>query len=92
MRKLALISSLAIVIGSAGAAYAVDVDGGAVRSIDAGSGSVTLMDGRTFRISNPSLLTGVIPGEKVIITVNDDKTVGFQEDSSQWDGGGQVAN
>lgn len=92
MRKLVLISSMAILVGSAGAAFAVDVDGGAVRSIDSGSGSVTLMDGRSFKISNPSLLSGVIPGEKVIITVNDDKTVGFSEDSSQWDGGGQTAN
>ncbi len=93
MKKIALILPLAMLIGSAGAALAVDVDAGTVRTLDNASGSVTLIDGRTFKITNPTLLSGLIPGEKVIITVNDDKTVGLSEDSSQWDGGGnQSAN
>ena len=92
MKTIALILPLALVLGSAGAAFAVDVDSGTVRKLDSATSSVTLIDGRTFKITNPTLLYGLIPGEKVIITVNDDKTVGLSEDSSQWDGGGQVAN
>jgi len=91
MRKIAFVLPLVMVIGSAGAALAVDVDAGTVRTLDNASGSVTLIDGRTFKISNPSLMMGLIPGEKVVITVNDDQTVGLSEDSSQWDGGGQLA-
>ncbi|WP_073051058.1 DUF1344 domain-containing protein [Kaistia soli] len=90
MRKIAFALPLIMLVGSAGAALAVDVDAGTVRKLDNASGSVTLIDGRTFKISNPSLLMGLIPGEKVIITVNDDQTVGLSEDSSQWDGSGQL--
>ena len=85
MKTLALALPLAAFLASAGAAYAVDVDSGTVRQLDARSGAITLMDGRSFKVSNPILLDGVIPGEKVIITVNDDKTIGFSEDPSQWE-------
>ena len=90
MRKIAIALPLIMLVGSAGAALAVDVDAGTVRTINSASGSVTLIDGRTFKISNPSLLMGLIPGEKVVVTVNDDQTVGLSEDSSQWDGSGQL--
>lgn len=90
MRKIAFALPLIMLVGSAGAALAVDVDAGTVRTINSASGSVTLIDGRTFKVSNPTLLMGLIPGEKVVVTVNDDQTVGLSEDSSQWDGSGQL--
>lgn len=88
MKKIAFALPLAIVLGSAGSALAVNVDAGTLTRMDTATGEVTMADGQTYKISNPSLLYGLIPGEKIIVTINDDKTVGLQEDSSQFDGDG----
>lgn len=90
MKKIAFALPLAIVLGSAGSALAVDVDAGTLTKMNPATGEVTMTNGHTYKVSNPVLLNGLIPGEKIIITVNDDKTVGLQEDSSQWDGSSQT--
>lgn len=85
MRKLAFVLPLAGLIAGGSALAAETVDGVVTRA-DPGAGTVSLVGGATYRVSEPRLLRGVYSGEHVIITMNDNHTVGLQEDSSFSDG------
>jgi hypothetical protein len=80
--KRTLLLAFAGLALSAGTALAADSYNGVVARADPMTGEVTLLGGNTFMVSVPVLLHGVSPGEHVIVTVNDNQTVGIQEDSS----------
>ncbi|MCX5567722.1 MULTISPECIES: hypothetical protein [Kaistia] len=88
MRKIALLIPLAGVL-AIGPAMAAETMGGVVDYANPATGIVSV-GGQTFQVTYPQLLRGVYGGEHVIITKNDNGTVGFQEDSSYSDGGGQT--
>ena len=91
MRKLVFLLPLAgLRVG--GPALAAQTVGGVVTHTDPAMGTVSIVGGSTYRVSDPRLLRNVAPGEHVIITMNDNRTVGLQEDSSFSDGGGQAGN
>lgn len=87
MKKLAFALPLAALLATSGAAFAAETYSGNLTYMNASTGEVGLDSGQHFKISNPGLLQGILPGEQVIITKNDDNTVGFQEDSSYFDKG-----
>lgn len=81
MSKLVFILPLAgLLVG--GSALAAETVGGVVSQTDPAMGTVSIVGGGTYRVSQPELLRGVYSGEHVIITMNDNHTVGLQEDSS----------
>jgi hypothetical protein len=82
MMKRTLLLAFAGLALSAGSAYAADSYNGVVARADPMTGEVTLLGGSTFLVTQPMLLHGLGPGEHVIVTVNDNQTVGIQEDSS----------
>lgn len=86
MRKLAILLPFAAILATTGAALAVDVDAGQVSGMNPATGALSLTDGRSFHISNPVLLNGLIPGEHVIVTINDDHTVGLAVDNNYLEG------
>ncbi|ODT14073.1 MAG: hypothetical protein ABS35_35930 [Kaistia sp. SCN 65-12] len=88
MRKLVFILPLAgLLVG--GSALAAQTVGGVVARTDPAMGTITIVGSGTYRVSEPRLLRNVAPGEHVIITHNDNNTVGLQEDSNFSDGSGQ---
>jgi TPP-dependent trihydroxycyclohexane-1,2-dione (THcHDO) dehydratase len=87
MRKFVFILPLAGLL-AAGSALAAETVGGVVTRTDPAMGTVSIVGGGTYRVSEPQLLRGVYSGEHVIITMNDNHTVGLQEDSSFSDGSG----
>jgi hypothetical protein len=87
MRKLVFILPLAGLLAG-GSALAAQTVGGVVTHTDPAMGTVSIVGGGTYRVSEPQLLRGVYSGEHVIITMNDNHTVGLQEDSSFSDGSG----
>ncbi|WP_029077157.1 hypothetical protein [Kaistia adipata] len=90
MRKLVFLLPLAgLLVG--GPALAADTVGGVVAHTDLSMGTITIVGGGTYRVSEPRLLRNVAPGEHVIITKNDNNTIGLQEDSNFSDGSGQNA-
>jgi hypothetical protein len=90
MRTVAILASAGLLLAT-GAAMATEVptDSGRIMGMNAQTGAITLDDGHHYVISNPTLLKGVAPGEHVIVTENPNRTIGFQEDTSQYDGSGQ---
>lgn len=88
MRKIALLLPLAGLL-AVGPAMAAETIGGVVDHADPSTGVVSV-DGTNYRVSYPQLLRGVYGGEHVIITKNDNGTIGFQEDSNYSDGSGQT--
>lgn len=66
---------------------AAETIGGVVDHADPVTGLVSV-GGQTYQVTYPQLLRGVYGGEHVIITKNDNGTVGFQEDSNYSDGSG----
>jgi hypothetical protein len=87
MRKLVFILPLAGLLAG-GSALAAQTVGGVVTHTDPAMGTVSIVGGGTYRVSEPQVLRGVYSGEHVIITMNDNHTVGLQEDSSFSDGSG----
>lgn len=82
MMKRTLLLAIAGLALTAGAASAADSYNGVVARADPMTGEVMLLGGATFQVSEPILLHGLGPGEHVIVTVNDNQTVGIQEDTS----------
>jgi hypothetical protein len=82
MKKITLLLALSGLVLTTGSALAADVYNGVVARADPMTGEVTLLGGSTFQVSEPVLLHGLAPGEHVIVTVNENNTVGIQEDSS----------
>jgi hypothetical protein len=90
MSKLAFILPLAgLLVG--GPALAAETVGGVVTHTNPSMGTISIVGGGTYRVSQPLLLRNINPGEHVIITKNDNGTVGLQEDSNFSDGSGQDA-
>jgi len=85
MLKLAMVLPVAALLATTGAAAAAEVDMAEITQMNARTGQILLNDGHSYTIANPVLLNGVIPGEQVIVTVNDDHTIGFSEDTSYFD-------
>jgi len=75
-----------------GPALAAETYGGVVSNVNPSTGTVTVVGAGTFQVSQPMLLRGVYGGEHVIVTKNDNGTVGFQEDSNFSDGSGQLSS
>ncbi|MFC5517291.1 hypothetical protein ACFPP9_16010 [Kaistia terrae] len=74
-----------------GPALAAETYGGVVTNVNPSAGTVSVQGAGTFAVSQPSLLRGVWGGEHVIVTKNDNGSIGLQEDSSYSDGGGQTS-
>lgn len=81
MRKLL---PLAALLAMTGAAFAADVHTGRLASMDPTTGMVTLTTGQSFIVSNPILLHGLLPGELVDVTINDNGTIGLSENSGNF--------
>ncbi|BCP55915.1 hypothetical protein K32_45320 [Kaistia sp. 32K] len=88
MRKLLFILPLAGLLAG-GSAFAAETFGGVVTGVNPSAGTISIGGGGTYRVSQPLLLRGVYSGEHVIITKNDNNTVGLQEDSGFSDGSGR---
>ncbi|MCX5580756.1 hypothetical protein [Kaistia terrae] len=82
MKKNLLFIPLAGLMFVSGTALAAETYNGVVARTDPNSGHVELLGGTTFQVSEPSLLRGLAPGEHVIVTINENNSVGIQEDSS----------
>ncbi|MCX5493198.1 hypothetical protein OSH11_00625 [Kaistia dalseonensis] len=91
MKTIAILVPAAAFLLSGAAAFADEyqTDAGRIMGMNAQTGAIQLDDGHSYTISNPVLLNGVNPGEHVIVTVSPSHTVGFQEDTGQFDGSGQ---
>jgi hypothetical protein len=74
-----------------GPALATETYGGVVTNVNPSAGTVSVQGAGTFAVSQPALLRGVWGGEHVIVTKNDNGSIGLQEDSSYSDGGGQTS-
>lgn len=89
MRKIVFLLPLAGLL-AVGPALASETIGGVVTNVNPSAGTVTVQGAGTFAVSHPELLRGVWGGEHVIVTKNDNGSIGFQEDSNYSDGGGQT--
>jgi len=89
MRKIVFLLPLAGLL-AVGPALAAETIGGVVTNVNPSAGTVTVQGAGTFEVSQPELLRGVYGGEHVIITKNDNRTIGLQEDSNYSDGSGQT--
>ncbi len=90
MKKMTVLLPLAAFVMFAGPALATEVTCGIVSSANPSTGDLRLQDGSKFRVSYPTLLKGVGPGDPVVVTLNNDNTVGITDDnrfSSPQDGG-----
>jgi hypothetical protein len=87
MMKRSLLLAIAGFALSAGSALAADTYSGVVARADPMTGEVMLLGGTIFQVSEPLLLHGLGPGDHVIVTVNDNQTVGIQDDTSYAGGG-----
>jgi len=87
MRKILFLLPVAGLL-LAGPALAAHTFGGVVSHVNPAQDSVTLIGSGTFRVSEPRLLRGIYRGEHVIVTKNDNGTVGLQEDSGFSSGSG----
>lgn len=82
MKTRSLLLALSGLVLATGTAIAADSIDGVVARANPMTGEVTLLGGHTFQVTEPTLLHGLAPGEHVIVTLNDNNTVGIQEDSS----------
>lgn len=80
-KTLLAAAAFAIVLPFATPALAVEVICGTVSSADPPSGVVRLTDGTSYRVKVPVLLRGLAPGSHVVITVNNDRSVGIRSDT-----------
>lgn len=87
MRKILFLLPVAGLL-AVGPALAAETYGGVVTNVNLSAGTVSVVGAGPFKVSQPELLRGVYGGEHVIITKNDNGTVGLQEDSSFSDGSG----
>lgn len=87
MRKILLLLPAAVLL-VASPALAAQTFGGVVSHVNPAEDTVTLIGSGTFRVSEPRLLRNVYRGEHVIVTKNDNGTVGLQEDSGFSSGSG----
>ena len=85
MKKLAVLLPFAVLM-TTGAAYAAEADANQLVEANPSTGVVKLLDGRTFTVSQPVLLRGLMPGDHVIVTINDDKSVGISQDGTALEG------
>lgn len=84
MKKFALAFAAAALVVSAGSALAATTDHGTVSYTDPASGLVRLTDGTHYQISQPVLLNGVAPGDHVVVTVFNNKEIGFRSDDRYY--------
>lgn len=81
MKKLIAVLPFAALVLASGSAFAAQEAYGEVSSANPSTGMINLTDGSHFKVSTPVLLNGMAPGDHVIVTINDDKTVGIAPDS-----------
>lgn len=82
VKKNLLFIPLAGLMFVSGTALAAETFNGVVARTDPYNGHLVLLGGATFQVSEPNLLRNLAPGEHVIVTLNDNQTIGVQEDSS----------
>jgi hypothetical protein len=82
MNKNLLFFPLAGFILASGSALAGESMNGVVARADPNTGELSIVGGGTVQVSEPLLLRNLAPGEHVIVTRNDNGTIGVQEDSS----------
>jgi len=85
MRKTSLILAAAATLLAGGAAFAQQKYPGTVSRANPSTGEVTLTTGKTFRVSQPVLLQGLMPGTHVVITVAANGTTGIRQNDSYRD-------
>lgn len=82
MNKNLLLLPFAGLLLVSGTALAGETMSGVVARADPNSGELTIVGGGTVQVTQPLLLRNLAPGEHVIITQNNNGTIGVQEDSS----------
>ncbi|MCX5520583.1 hypothetical protein OSH10_19265 [Kaistia defluvii] len=65
-----------------GTALAAETMSGVVARADPYTGELSIVGGGTVQVADPRLLRNLAPGEHVIVTLNNNGTIGVQEDSS----------
>jgi hypothetical protein len=85
MNKMILALSAAALIAGTASAFATTTERGVVSYTDTSTGILKLADGESFKISQPVLLKGVAPGDHIVVTVFDNKDVGFHTDNRYYD-------
>ncbi|MCX5567721.1 MULTISPECIES: hypothetical protein [Kaistia] len=82
MKKHLYLLPLAGLLLASGTALAAETMNGVVARADPYTGELVLLGGANIQVSDPSVLRHLAPGEHVIITRNDNDTIGVQVDSS----------
>lgn len=82
MKKNLMFLSLAGLLLVSGTAFAAETMSGVVARADPYTGELSIVGGGTVMVSEPLLLRNLAPGEHVIVTRNNNGTIGIQEDSS----------
>jgi len=81
MKKNLLFLPLAGLLLVSGAAIAAETMSGVVARADPNTGELALVGGGTFQVTEPMVLRGMAPGDHVIVTLNNNNTVGVHEDT-----------
>lgn len=82
MNKNLLLLPFAGLLLVSGTALAAETMSGVVARANPDTGELTIVGGGTVQVSEPLLLRNLAPGEHVIVTRNNNGTIGVQEDSS----------
>lgn len=85
MRNAVIMTAAAAALLGAGPALAQQSYPGTVTRANPGTGDVTLTTGKTYRVSKPVLLYGLMPGAHVVITVAPNGTVGIRQNEGYRD-------
>ncbi|MFI5408344.1 hypothetical protein [Kaistia sp. UC242_56] len=82
MKKNLLFLSFAGLLLVSGTALAAETLNGVVARADPNTGELEIVGGGRVQVTDPRLLRNLAPGEHVIVTRNNNGTIGVQEDSS----------
>lgn len=82
MKKYLSFISFAGLLLVSGTALAGETMSGVVARANPNTGELSIVGGGTVQVSEPLLLRNLAPGEHVIVTRNNNGTIGVQEDSS----------
>lgn len=82
MNKNLLFIPFAGLLFVSGTALAAETIDGVVARANPNTGELSLVGGGTFQVTEPILLRNLAPGEHVIVTRNNNNTIGVQKDNS----------
>lgn len=82
MKKHLYLLPLAGLLLASGTAFAAETMNGVVARADPNTGQLMLLGGANFQVTDPSVLRHLAPGQHVIVTRNNNDTIGVQVDNA----------